>query len=156
MLKFPRKYMDLAINQQAKFDYEILEKYEAGLSLSGPEVKSVKDGQMSLKGAFVTFHGGDAYLFNAHISPYKQAGTKISYDPTQSRRLLLHQKEIRYLQGKLEEKGLTIVPLRVYTRNRFIKVEIALGKGKQQFDKRESIKKRDTAREMKRELKYQA
>lgn len=145
--------MDLAINRQARFDYQILEKYEAGLALSGPEVKSVKGGQISLKGAYVTFHKGNAYLLNAHIAPYKQAGNSPNYDPTRSRQLLLHKKELRYLQGKLEEKGLTIVPLRVYTRGYLVKVEIALAKGKKQFDKRESIKKRDTEREMRRMTK---
>ena len=145
--------MDLAVNRQARFDYEILEKFEAGLVLTGAEVKSAKDGQINLKGAYITFHNGDANLLNAHIAPYKQAGRIEDYDPTQTRRVLLRQKEIRYLQGKLEEKGLTIVPLRVYARNRFIKVEIALAKGKQQFDKRETIKKRDNDREIKRMLK---
>lgn len=145
--------MDLAVNRQVRFDYEILEKLEAGLVLTGAEVKSAKAGQMSLKGAYIIFHNGSADLLNAHIAPYKQAGNIEGYDPTHTRRVLLHQKEIAYLQGKLEEKGLTIVPLRVYTKNRFVKVEIALAKGKQQFDKRESIKKRDNDREMKRMLK---
>ena len=144
---------DLAQNKKALFDYDILEKFEAGLVLSGAEVKSAKNGQINLKGAYITFHNGSASLLNAHIAPYKQAGRIEEYDPTRSRRVLLHQKEISYLQGKLEEKGLTIVPMRVYTKSRFIKVEIALAKGKQQFDKRESIKKRDTDREMKRVMK---
>lgn len=145
--------MSLAQNKKALFDYEILEKFQAGLVLTGPEVKSVKDGQISLKGAYVTFHNGEAYLLNAHISPYKPAGKSDSYDPTVSRHLLLHKKEIRYLQEKIQEKGLTIVPLSVYTSNRFVKVEIAVARGKQNFDKRDTIKKRDLDREVQRSLK---
>lgn len=145
--------MSLAQNKKALFDYEILHKFEAGLVLTGAETKAVKDGQISLKGAYVTFHNGEAYLLNAHISAYKPAGQPTDYDPTASRRLLLHKKEIRYLQGKTQEKGLTIVPLSVYTKHRFVKVEIAVGRGKQMFDKRETIKKRDLDREIKRTLK---
>lgn len=145
--------MSLAGNKKALFDYEILEKFQAGLVLTGQEVKSVKAGHMSLKGTYVTFHNGDAYLTNANISKYPQAGNLPDYEPTASRRLLLRKREIRYLQGKLAEKGLTIVPLSVYTKNRFIKVEIAVGRGKKQYDKRETIKKRDTEREIKRSLK---
>lgn len=145
--------MSLASNKKALFDYEILEKFQAGLVLTGQETKSVKAGHLSLKGTYVTFHNGDAYLTNANISKYPQAGNLPDYEPTASRRLLLRKREIRYLQGKLAEKGLTIVPLSVYTKNRLIKVEIAVGRGKKQYDKRETIKKRDTDREIKRSLK---
>lgn len=145
--------MSLANNRKALHDYEIQEKFQAGLVLTGQETKSVKNGHMSLKGAYVTFHNGDAYLTNANITKYKEAGALPDYEPTHSRRLLLRKREIRYLQGKLAEKGLTIVPLSVYTKNRFIKVEIAVGRGKKQYDKRETIKKRDTEREIKRSLK---
>ncbi len=145
--------MSLSSNKKAFFDYEILEKFQAGLVLTGQEVKSVKAGHMSLKGTYVTFHNGDAYLTNANITKYPQAGLLPDYEPTASRRLLLRKREIRYLQGKLAEKGLTIVPLSVYTKNRLIKVEIAVGRGKKQYDKRDTIKKRDTEREMKRSLK---
>ncbi len=146
--------MSLADNRKALYDYEVLEKFQAGLVLTGQEVKSVKNGHLSLKGAYVTFHNGDAYLTNAHITKYKQAGDIPDYDPTHSRRLLLRKKEIRYLQGKLEEKGLTIVPLSVYTKKRFVKMEIALAKGKKQHDKRETIKKRDAQREMRQIQKF--
>lgn len=146
--------MTLADNRKALYDYEVLEKFQAGLVLTGQEVKSVKNGHLSLKGAYVTFHNGDAYLTNAHITKYKQAGEIVDYDPTKSRRILLRKKEIRYLQGKLEEKGLTIVPLSVYTKKRFVKMEIALAKGKKQHDKREAIKKRDTQREMRQIQKF--
>jgi len=146
--------MSLADNRKALYDYEVLEKFQAGLVLTGQEVKSVKNGHLSLKGAYVTFHNGDAYLTNAHITKYKQAGDIPDYDPTHSRRLLLRKKEIRYLQGKLEEKGLTIVPLSVYTKKRFVKMEIALAKGKKQHDKRETLKKRDAQREMRQIQKF--
>ncbi|MBU0545957.1 SsrA-binding protein SmpB [Patescibacteria group bacterium] len=139
-----------ADNKKALFEYEILEKMEAGLELSGAETKSVKAGHMSLKGAYVTFRDKDAWLLNGHISPYKPAGPKTDYDPTRSRRLLLHKREIDYLRGKSQEKGLTIVPISVYNRGRFIKVEIAVARGKHTFDKRETVKKRDQEREMRR------
>jgi len=143
----------LADNKKAFFDYEILEKFEAGLVLLGHEVKAAKAGQVSLKGAFVTFHNNRAYLTNATISRYKQAGKLEEYDPTRSREILLHKKELRYLQGKFAEKGLTIVPLCVYTKNRLVKIEIAVARGKHTFDKRESIKKKDVEREMRRAAK---
>jgi SsrA-binding protein len=145
--------MSLTENKKAFFDYEILEKLEAGLVLTGPEVKSAKAGHMNLKGSYVTFHGSDALLTNAHISAYQPAGKNPDYDPTRSRRLLLKKKEIDYLRSKSQEKGLTIVPLKVYTKNRFVKVEVGVARGKKQFDKRESIKKRDSAKEVKRTLK---
>ncbi|HRY36419.1 MAG TPA: SsrA-binding protein SmpB [Candidatus Magasanikbacteria bacterium] len=142
----------LADNKKAFFDYEILEKFEAGLMLLGHEVKSAKNGQISLKGAFITFHNNKAYLTNATISKYKQAGKLDNYDPTRSRQVLLHKKEIRYLQGKFAEKGLTIVPISVYTKNRLVKIEIAVARGKHTFDKRETLKKKDVEREMRRSL----
>jgi SsrA-binding protein len=145
---------NFADNKKAHFDYEILEKYQAGISLTGQEVKSVRAGQISLTGAFVTFHGKKAVLTNAHISPYKFAGALPGYEPTRSRTLLLHKREINYLRGKSEEQGLTIVPLRVYSNNRLIKLEIAVARGKHRFDKRESIKKRDLNRELKKDVKY--
>lgn len=140
--------MSLAENRKARFDYEILDTLEAGLELTGQEVKSAKQGHLNLKGSFVTFHGPSAYLTNAHISKYPEAGPLPSYDPTRSRRLLLHAKEINYLRGKSLEKGLTIVPLKVYAKHRFLKIEVAVARGKQLHDKREAIKKRDAEREM--------
>lgn len=145
--------MALAENKKALFDYEILEKLEAGLVLTGYETKSAKAGNVNLKGSFVTFHNNDALLTNAHIGLYKPAGKMDEYDPTHSRRLLLKRREIEYLRSKSEEKGLTIVPLRVYTKQRFIKVEIGIARGKKTYDKRETIKKRDMAKEVKRTLK---
>lgn len=142
-----------AINKKARFDYEILDTYEAGLVLSGQEVKSVRGGNVSLKAGFITFHNNDAYLTNVHISPYKHAGKTEGYDPTKSRKILLKTKEISYLRGKLAEKGLTIVPLSVYTKGRRIKLEIGLARGKKKADKRETIKKREVNREIRRHLK---
>lgn len=142
----------LADNKKAHFDYQILETFEAGIVLSGQEVKSAKKGQINLKGAYVTFHSGNPHLLNAHITKYQNAGPLPDYDPTQSRRLLLKKREISYLQGKLGEKGLTIVPLSVYTSRHLIKVSIGLAKGKQLHDKRETIKKRELDREVKRSL----
>ncbi len=143
-----------AVNKKANFEYEILEKFEAGLVLSGQEVKSVRNGNVRLIGAYITFHKTEAWLLNAHISPYKNAIQQDSYNPTQSRKLLLHAKEINYLRGKLSEKGLTIVPLSLYTKANKIKIEIGLAKGKHTFDKRETLKKKDQDKELKRNLKY--
>ncbi len=141
---------NLADNRRARFDYDILETYEAGLVLTGQEVKAAKEGQISLASSFVTFYQGNPYLTNTQISRYKHAGPLPDYDPTHSRRLLLRKKEIHALLGKVAEKGLTIVPLKVYTRGRYIKVEIALARGRQKFDKREAIKKRDATREIRK------
>lgn len=141
---------NLAENRQARFDYEILEKFSAGIVLTGQEVKSAKNGGLNLKGAFVTFQGTRAFLTNAHIAPYPAAGPLPDYDPTRSRALLLKKREMRYLREKSLQKGLTIVPLRVYTNNHLIKVEIALSRGKAAYDKRAAIKKRDVEREIRR------
>lgn len=143
----------LAENKKALFDYKILEKFEAGLVLLGQEVKSVKTGQMSLKGSFISFHNNKAFLTNATISRYKHSSKTEEYDSNRSREILLHKKELRYLQGKFAEKGLTIVPLSVYTKNRLIKIEIAVASGKHAYDKRESIKKKDIVKDMRRAMK---
>ncbi len=145
--------MSLVENKKALFDYEILEKYQAGLVLSGQETKSAKDGQINLKGTYVTFHGGEAYVTNMHIARYKPAGQLPEYDPTHSRKLLLRKKEIAYLQGKSLEKGLTIVPLKVYIKGRLVKIEIAVARGKHKYDKREAIKKKDLKREIEKAKK---
>lgn len=148
--------MSIALNKKAYFDYEILETFEAGAVLSGQEVKSVKNNQISLKGAYVVLKDSEAYLLNAHISPYKKAGILRDYNPTRSRKLLLHKKQLKYLIGKSQEKGLTIIPLKVYTKGRgIVKIEIGIGKGKKKYEKRELIKKRDTEREMREKMKFQ-
>jgi len=143
----------LAINKRANFDYEISDKYEAGLVLAGYEVKSVKLGHISLKESFVTIKGSELFLTNAHVSPYKQAGEIRNYDPTQPRKLLLKKSEIKHLTGKVRVTGLTLVPIRVYTKKRLIKLEFGLGKGKKKFDKREDIAKREANIKIRRELK---
>ncbi len=139
-----------AENRKARFNYEILEKYEAGIELLGVEVKSVRGGQMSLEGAFIIIRGGEAYLINANIPPYQVKNTPKDYDSLRNRRLLFTKKEIIGLAGNEKNKSLTIVPISVYNKGRKIKVEIALVKGKKKFDKRETLKKRDTDREIRR------
>ncbi len=143
-----------AINKRAKFDYEITDKFEAGIVLAGHEVKSIKTGHISLKGAFVTMRQGidkkipEFYLTNCHIPLYKHAGEMLNYDPARSRKLLLKKAEIRQLIGKTKEKGLTLVPIRVYNKNSLIKLEFGVGKGKTKIDKRETIKKREIDRKL--------
>lgn len=142
-----------AENRKAKFDYEILEKYEAGIELLGTEVKSVRGGQMSLEGAFVIVRGGEAYLINSNIPAYQIKNAPADYDPLRNRKLLLTKKENTELSDSEKNKSLTIVPISVYNKNRKIKVTIALVKGKKKFDKRENTKKRETDRELRREYK---
>ncbi len=143
----------IAVNKYAKFSYDLLENFEAGIVLSGQETKSVKMGQINLKGSYVSVKNGEIYLINAHISPYKHAGKLPDYDPVSPRKLLLRKKEIRYLIGKIQEKGLTLVPIKVYTEHNRVKLEIALAKGKKLIDKRETIKKREQDRNIRRMLK---
>lgn len=142
----------LAKNRRAHYEYEILETLEAGLVLTGPEVKSIRAGHANLAGAYVTFHGAEAHLTNAHIAPYAFAVKNDHYEPTQTRKLLLKKREIAYLRGKLQEKGLTAIPLSLYTKQRLIKLEIGLARGKKTHDKRASIKKREVDREIRRVL----
>lgn len=142
-----------AENRKARFNYEILDKYETGIELLGMEVKSVREGKMSLEGAFVIIRGGEAFLINASIPPYQPKNAEKDYDPLRNRRILLTRKEISELSGSEKNKSLTIIPLSVYNKGRKIKLEIALVKGKKKFDKRESIQKRDTDREIRRSLK---
>ena len=142
-----------AENRKARFDYEILDKYEAGIELLGTEVKSVRGGRMSLEGAFVIARGGEAYLINASIPPYQPKNAPKDYDSFRNRKLLLTKKEIAELGGSEKNKSLTIVPISVYNKNRKIKMQIALVKGKKTRDKRASIQKRETDREIRREMK---
>lgn len=142
-----------AENRKAHFDYEILEKFEAGLVLSGPEVKSIKGGRMSLTGSYIAFHDGEAYLIGASIAPYQPKNQPADYDLTRSRKLLLNKKEIDYLLGKTKQKSLTLVSLRVYNKGCRIKIEIGLARGKRQYDKRAVISKKEAARKIERTLK---
>ncbi len=145
----------LASNDKARYDYELLEKLEAGLVLSGQEVKSAKTGHMKLKGAHVAFTRGEAMLLGAHIARYPKAGPLPDYDPERSRKLLLHKKELDRLRGKREEEGLTIIPIRAYMKGGRIKIELAVARGKKQYEKRETIKKRDLDREARSRMKIQ-
>lgn len=144
----------LAVNKQARYNYSILDTYEAGIVLRGFEVKSAKEGNINLKGAYVTIDKSEAYLVNCHIGSYTKAGPMDDYDPARRRKLLLHKREIRHLTGKLEEKGLTLVALKVYTIHNRVKLEFGIGKGKKKYDKREDIKKRDVKRSLQRAMKH--
>lgn len=140
-------------NKKARLNYEILEEFEAGIELYGFEVKSLRKKQGSLDGAHVSIRGNEAYLLSAYIAPYQPANTPEDYDPERPRRLLLHKREIQKLIGLEKQKGLTIVPISMYTKGRHIKVGIATVRGKKKYDKRQAIKKRDTERDIKRDLK---
>jgi SsrA-binding protein len=142
----------LAENKKAYFNYQILEKFEAGIVLIGQEVKSIKSGRINLAGSYVVPKGEEFFLIGARVPPYQPKNLNFEYNPERSRKLLLKKSEIKYLIGKSIQKGLTLIPLRVYTKNGKIKVEFAIAKGKKKFDKRESIKKRDLERDIKREL----
>lgn len=142
-------------NKIASFKYQTIETYEAGIELTGPEVKSVKSGHINLKGSYVTIDPkNQIWLVGAYVSPYKPAqGEQKDYQPDRKRRLLLHRSQINSLIGKIKQKGLTIIPINVYTKRRLIKVEIALVRGKSEIDKRETIKCREISREINRSLK---
>jgi len=143
-----------AENKKAYFNYEILEKFEAGMSLVGQEVKSIRMNRINLAGSYVVIDkNSEAYLVGANIPPYQPKNMPGDYDPQRSRKLLLRKKEIRYLIGKSRQSGLTLIPLRVYTNDGKIKLEFGLAKGKKQFDKREAIGKRELNREIQRALK---
>lgn len=141
-------------HKRVKFDYEILDTYEAGISLLGTEVKSVRTGHGKLEGAYVIVRGKEAFLVGASIPAYQKKNVRPDYDAERPRKLLLTQKEINELEEKSEKQGLTIVPIKLYNKNRNIKVEIAVARGKKKFDKRESIKKKDTGRDIEREVKF--
>jgi len=138
-------------NKRAFFDYQILEKFEAGINLFGAEVKAVRLGHADLTGSHVRIMGDEAYLINAKIFPYEYSRPE-NYDEQRTRKLLLHKKEIIALKSKTEGQNLTLVPISIYTTKSFIKVEIALGKGKKQYDKKEAIKKKDIQREAEQEM----
>ena len=144
--------MSLIRNKKYGLKYEPVDKYEAGIEFLGSEVKSVRGGHMSLEGAFVIVRGGEAFLINANIPPYQPKNAPKDYDPLRNRKILLTKKEINEL-GKNEKTNLTIVPISVYNKGRKIKIEVALVKGKKKYDKRETIKKRETNRELRREYK---
>jgi SsrA-binding protein len=141
-----------ANNRRAFHDYHILEKFEAGLVLTGTEVKSVRAGRISLREAYARIEHREGWLVGAHIAPYEQ-GNIHNHEPVHPRKLLLHRDQIGYLAGKVKEGGVTIVPLRVYDRNGHVKVEIGLARGKKQWDKREALASREAKREIERAVK---
>jgi SsrA-binding protein len=143
---------DVATNRQARFRYHLLEKWEAGLVLEGSEVKSLRDGKANLKDSYAVVRDGEVWLHNLHIAPYGPAARE-GHDPERPRKLLLHRREIERLIGKTQERGLTLVPTRIYFSGPRAKIELALARGKEQRDKREAIRERDQRREMERELK---
>jgi SsrA-binding protein len=143
----------IAVNKHVSHDYEILEKFEAGMALQGSEVKSIRDGRISLKESYAEIKNGEVFLVKCHVSPYEAANI-FNHDPLRDRKLLLHHREIKRLAGKIQERGLTLVPTRVLISDRGkIKLELALVRGKREYEKREAIKKRDTAREIRAEIK---
>jgi SsrA-binding protein len=142
----------VATNRKASFEYFLLERFEAGLALQGSEIKSIRAGQVSLNEAYVEVDGRQAWLVEAHIAPYEQAN-RFNHDPKRRRRLLLHKKEIRELWNAVRQKGVTIVPTRIYLKNGRAKLEIAIAKGKKLYDKREAIARRDAEREREREMR---
>lgn len=142
----------ICVNKKARFDYQLLETYEAGLSLLGTEVKSLREGRANLKDSYAEIKGNEIFLINTHISQYPQAN-QFNHDPLRERKLLLHKKEISRLIGKVKERGLTLIPLTLYFLRGNAKIELALAKGKKSYDKREDIKKQTARREIEREMK---
>lgn len=142
----------VASNRRALHDYEILEKIEAGLVLLGPEVKSLREGRANLSDSYAVLRRGEAYLVNAHVSPYAQASRE-NPDPRRERKLLLNRSEIRRLAGKVSERGLTLVPLSLYFKNGRAKVELGLARGKRVYDKRQTLKRREQEREIERAVR---
>jgi SsrA-binding protein len=143
----------VATNKKAFHDYFILEKIEAGISLLGTEVKAVREGRLNLKDSYAAVQAGETFLFNCHISPYSH-GNRENHDPTRTRKLLLHQKEIRKLIGKTQEKGLTLVPLRVYFKRGRIKIEVGVARGKKLIDKRETERRKEADQEARAAMKH--
>lgn len=142
----------VTVNRKARHDYEIIEKYEAGISLLGSEVKSLRDGRANLKDSYASIEGNRVILHNCHISPYQPAGPHNQHEPERPRALLLNRREINKLRGRVIERGFTLVPLRIYFRGGWAKVELGLGKGKRSYDKREAKRKDAAQREIEREL----
>jgi SsrA-binding protein len=142
----------VATNRRAGRDYVFLEKYEAGIVLTGTEIKSIRSGNISLQGSFVQARGGELYLFDVHIAPYERAGYE-AHDPTRPRKLLLHRREIRKIIDALTMKGLTMIPTRVFLRDGWAKVEVALARGKKKYDRRAELAKRDADRQVERALR---
>jgi SsrA-binding protein len=143
----------IASNRKAYHEYFILDRFEAGIALFGTEVKSSREGKVNLKDSYASIKGGEAFLLNCHISPYSH-GNRENHDPVRTRKLLLHRKEIRKLIGKTQEKGLTLVPLRFYFKRGRVKVELGVARGKKNYDKRETERRKEVDRETRKAVKY--
>ncbi|MBD2099338.1 SsrA-binding protein SmpB [Leptolyngbya sp. FACHB-261] len=143
----------LADNRQARHYFEILETYEAGIELTGTEVKSIRAGKANLRDAFARFRNGELLLMNMHVSPHQNTTQAFNHDPLRNRKLLMHRQEIRKLVGKVEQKGLTLVILKLYLKNGWIKADVALAKGKKLHDKRDDLKQKQAKREIERAMK---
>ena len=146
-------YKIVSDNRQARFQYEILETYETGIELRGTEVKSIRAGKVNLRDGFALVRDGEVMLLNVHISPHETTNQAFNHDPRRTRKLLMHREEIRKLIGKVEQQGLTLVPLKMYMKRGWVKVDLALVKGKKLHDKREDLKRRDDKRDMERAMK---
>lgn len=144
----------IARNRKATHDYHIEETFEAGIVLTGTEIKSIRQGRVNIQESYARIENGELFIFGMHISPFEQ-GNRFNVDPTRTRKLLMHAKEIKYLLGKTKIKGLTLIPLDVHLRNGFAKIQLALGRGKKLYDKRATTAKRDADREIRRRLKEQ-
>ena len=142
-----------ATNEKARYDYEILETFEAGLVLKGYEVKAIKNGKVSIRGAYVKILSNEAWILGANVSPYQPGNVPPDYDQQRNRKLLLKRSELKYLIGKSQEKGLTLVPLKLYNKNGLVKLEVGIGRGKKKHDKRAKIIERETKRKLARALK---
>ena len=147
---------DLAVNRKAFHDYSIEETLEAGLVLVGSEIKSLRDGKANLRESYVRVDHGEVWLINAHIGAYPQGGTHFNHEPLRKRKLLLHGNEIIYLRAKVEQKGLTLVPIRIYLAHGKAKLEIAIARGKKLYDKREALAERDARRDIERAVRGKA
>lgn len=144
--------MDIVVNRKARFNYEIIDDYEAGIVLAGTEVKSLRKKQVNITDSYAVFKGSELFLLNCRIDPFSH-GTYANHDPHRSRKLLMHRKELEKIKGKLQTKGLVLVPLKLYFKGPLAKVKLGLGKGKKAHDKRHSIREKDIKRDMERELK---
>lgn len=143
---------NFAENRRARYDYDILETFEAGISLTGQEVKSVRSGRMDLSGSYCLLRGGEIWLLNSAIPPFQAKNTPETYNPSRLRKLLLNKKEISRLIGALNEKGVSLIPIHVYPKNAFVKIELGLARARKKHDRRELLKKRTVEKEMRREM----
>lgn len=143
----------VADNRKARHDYDIEETFEAGIVLTGSEIKSLRAGRVNLRGSYARVYRDEVFLYEAHISPYEQSGTYFNHEPTRPRKLLLHRREINRIDGLIRQKGLTLVPTKLYFKGRRVKLELGVARGKKHYDKREDIAKRESQRDIERAMK---